>query len=164
MWGSGPDDVYVVGEAGTIWHRTGGAWTLASSPPIAHGTLLTVHGCSASDVYAVGSRDVLHFDGKAWAAEPVQLVNDVNGVSCGSGGAEVVIVGLGGLKQRREQGAWQDDFGTKPYSDLHGSWVDPSGALWAVGGNYTSGPQPGVTRDGVIAHYGTAQVPTVISP
>ncbi len=166
VWGTGPDDVFVVGEAGTIWHRTGGAWTLMSEPPVAHGTLLTVHGCAPNDVYAVGSRDVLHYDGAAWKPEPVTLLNDVNGVSCGArnGAGEVLIVGSGGLRQRREEAAWQDDFGAPPYKDLHGAWVDPKGGLWAVGGDFVAQPQPNVTRDGVIAHYGDTDVPTTITP
>lgn len=165
VWGTGADDVFVVGEAGTIWHRTGGAWTLMSDPPVAHGTLLTVHGCGPKDVYAVGSRDVLHYDGTTWRAEPVILLNDVNGVSCGTrnGKSEVVIVGFGGLKQRREDGVWVDDFGTKPYADLHGAWVDPSGNLWGVGGDFVAQPQPNVTRNGVLAHYGDTDVPTTIA-
>ncbi len=166
VWGTGADDVWIVGEAGTIWHRTGGAWTLASDPPVAHGTLLTVHGCGAKDVYAVGGRDVLHYDGAAWKPEPVTLLNDVNGVSCGAraGAPEVLIVGSGGLRQRKEGATWQDDFGAPPYKDLHGAWVDPTGALWAAGGDFVARPQPNVQRAGVLAHFGDAPVPTSITP
>ena len=167
VWGSGPDDVFVVGEAGTIWHRKGGAWNLDSEPPVAHGTLLTVHGCGPKDVYAVGSRDVLHYDGTTWKPDTtVQLLNDVNGVACAGSGASAaaLIVGFGGLKQRRQAGAWQDDFGTKPFADLHGAWIDPSGGMWAAGGSFVAPAQPGVTRDGVIAHYGATSVPTTIAP
>jgi hypothetical protein len=162
VWGSGPDDVYVVGEAGTIWHRAGGAWTLESNPPVAHGTLLTVNGCGANDVYAVGSRDVLHLDGAKWTPDSVTLENDVNGVACGPGG--VLIVGFGGSKQRKVAGVWNDDFGTKPYADLHGAWVDPAGGMWAAGGSFIADPQPGVTRDGVLAYYGPPGVATTILP
>jgi hypothetical protein len=162
VWGASADDVYVVGEVGTIWHRSGGAWKLASDPPVAHGTLLTVHGCAADDVYAVGSRDVLHWGGTRWASEGVTLMNDVNGVSCAGGKA--VIVGFGGSKQRKIGGAWEDDFGTKPYADLHGAWIDPEGGMWAAGGSFIASPQPGVTRDGVLAHYGKTPVPMVIAP
>ncbi len=162
VWGTGPDNVYAVGEAGTIWHRTQGVWKLESDPPVAHGTLLTVHGCGPNDVYAVGSRDVLRWDGATWRSEPVQLLNDVNGVSCANSG-QVAIVGTGGLKQRRVEGTWYDDFGTKPYSDLHGAWIDQAGGIWAVGGSFVAAPQPGVTRDGVIAHYGRVPIPTTIA-
>jgi hypothetical protein len=154
VWGASADDVFVVGEASTIWRRSAGAWTLG--PQLAHGTLLTVHGCSANEVYAVGGRDVLKFDGSAWSAMNVTLTNDVNGVSCGPSGS-VVIVGFGGLKQRLVSGAWQDDFGIAPNVDLHGAWSDGS-AYWAVGGDFISNPTPGVRRNGTIARYGAGTV------
>jgi hypothetical protein len=163
VWGSGAGDVYVVGEAGTIWHRIGTTWTLESNPPIAHGTLLSVFGCSANEVYAVGGRDVLKSDGKAWSKVDVALLNDVNGVSCGKTG-DVVIVGLGGMKQRLVGGAWIDDFGSQPYADLHGAWVDPTGAMWGVGGNYLGQPAPGVSRKGVIGRCGLGDVSRVVAP
>jgi hypothetical protein len=163
IWGSASSDLFVVGEAGTIWHRIGTTWMLESNPPLAHGTLLSVFGCSPTDVYAVGGRDVLHSDGKAWTRVDVALMNDVNGVSCGAPG-EVVIVGLGGLKQRRIGGAWVDDFGSQPYTDLHGAWVDPVGAMWGVGGNYLGAPMPGVSRKGAVGRCGPGEVSRTVVP
>ncbi len=163
VWGSSANNLYVVGEAGTIWHRTGTTWALESDPPLAHGTLVSVFGCSAGEVYAVGGRDVLRSNGKAWSRVGVTLLNDVNGVSCGAPG-EVVIVGFGGLKQRLVGGIWKDDFGTVPYSDLHGAWVDPSGGLWGVGGNFIGMPAPGASRGGVIARYGKGTISRVLMP
>jgi hypothetical protein len=130
---------------------------------VAHGTLLTVFGCSRTEIYAVGNRDVLRSDGKTWSSAGVTLLNDVNGVSCGSLG-EVVIVGSGGMKQRLTGGAWQDDFGSVPYTDLHGAWADASGSYWAAGGDFLASPQPGVSREGVVAHYGTASIPGTLLP
>lgn len=161
VWGTGSDNLYIVGEAGTVWHRVGATWTQETAP--AHGTLLTVFGCSASEVYAVGGRDVLLSNGAAWSAVNVTLVNDVSGVSCAAPG-QVVIVGSGGAKQRLVMGAWQDDFGTVPYTDLHGAWADASGGYWAVGGNFVAGAQPGVSRQGVIAYYGAGTVPGKVAP
>lgn len=163
VWGTSADNVYVVGEAGTIWHRTGTTWNAETNP--AHGTLLTIHGCSATEVYAVGGRDVLRSDGKTWTAMTPTLTNDVNGVACRSPG-ELVVVGGGGSKQRYTSGAWQDDFGTVPYSDLHGAWADASGdgAYWGVGGEFISNPQPNVSRQGVIARWGKGVVPSKLTP
>jgi hypothetical protein len=162
VWGSSADDVYVVGEAGTVWHLSGGAWK-SENPKAAHGTLLTVNGCGKGDVYAVGNRDVLHSDGTSWTTVPLTLFNDVNGVSCGSPGA-VVLVGSGGSKQRLVAGAWQDDFGTLPFSDLHGAWADGTGTYWAVGGNFVAPSAPNVSRQGVLARYGSGSVPTQLLP
>ena len=157
VWGASPDDVYVVGEAGTIWHRSAGQWTLESSTPIAQGTLLTVNGCGPDEVYAVGGRDVLRSDGTKWTRLEVSdsLENDVNGVSCGAPG-RVVVVGGGGLKERLSAGQWLDDFMQDPHTDLHGAWADPAGGYWAAGGDFVSGPVDGGRRAGVLAYFGAA--------
>lgn len=160
IWGAGPNDIYAVGEAATVWHRKGSSWSIESTP--AKSNLLTVHGCSATDVYAVGGQDVVHSDGKTWEKVAIDIHNVVNGVACGPGG-EVLIVGGGGLKQRLVAGAWVDDFKSEPYGDLHGAWVDASGASWAAGGDFASLPAAGVARKAVIGRYGIGVVP-VITP
>jgi hypothetical protein len=162
IWGTGSDNLYVVGEAGTIWHKVGADWRLESDPPIARGTLLTVAGCGPNEVYAVGGRDVLRSDGEHWTRLDVALTNDVNGVACGAPG-DVVIVGFGGSKQRLVNGVWQDDFGTTPYSDLHGAWADGRGAFWAAGGDFVTAASPGRRRDGVVARYGSGTIPNVVT-
>jgi hypothetical protein len=164
IWGTGSDNVYVVGEYGTIWHRTGTTWALeANSPPLATGNLTTVNGCSASEVYAVGGQDVLVSDGTSWTRANVSLENGVNGVSCASPG-NVVVVGFGGLKQRLSGGVWTTDFSSDPHQDLHGAWADPSGAYWAAGGDFVSDPVAGAGRAGVVGYYGTASVGTALVP
>lgn len=160
IWGASPDDLYAVGEAGTVWHRKGGAWTLESEPPVATSTLLTVFGCSASDVYAVGGNSVIHSDGAAWSKASVTLSNAVNGVTCGAPG-EVLIVGFGGLKQRLVGGAWVDEFDKEPYGDLHGSWADGQGAFWAAGGDFISKPAANKARKALIGRYGKGTVGAV---
>jgi hypothetical protein len=158
VWGTASDNLYVVGELGTLWHRTGTTWALeASSPPLARGNLTTVSGCSASEVYAVGGQDVLVWDGTSWQQSSVsaRLSNTVNGVSCGSPGA-VILVGSAGVKDRLVQGQWQDDFPLEPHNDFHGAWADAAGGYWAAGGDFTSLPQAGVSRQGTLAYYGSA--------
>lgn len=156
VWGSSADNVYAVGEAGTVWHRKGGTWSLETTPATSH--LLTVFGCSATDVYAVGGQDVLHSDGAAWTKVDVKLGNSVNGVACNKAG-DVLIVGSGGLKQRFTGGHWINDFTQEPYGDLHGAFADASGAFWTAGGDFVSKPSAGVARKGIIGRYGTGIVP-----
>lgn len=162
VWGTSSEDLYVVGEYGVIWHRKGSTWSLESDPPLAKGTLFTVHGCSPSEVYAVGGQDVLRSDGTGFAKLDVTLGGGVNGVSCGAPG-EAAIVGTNGLKQRLTGGAWIDDLVDEPYSDLHAVWADGEGAYWAVGGEFISKPSPGKPRKGVIARYGAGEVATSIA-
>jgi hypothetical protein len=159
VWGAAPDDLYVVGGVGTVWHRTGGAWTLESQTALTVGSLFAVTGSSAREVYAVGGRDILlRGDAGTWAKLPLTLANDVGGVGCAAPGG-VVIVGSGGLKERLVAGRWIDDTLAQPRSELHGAWADPSGGFWAAGGDYVTSPRDGGTRYGVLAYYGT-QVPT----
>jgi hypothetical protein len=155
VWGASSDDLYVVGEGGTIWHKKGNAWAREASP--ATSRLLTVFGCSATDVWAVGGDDVLRSDGQTWRRVDVTLTNLVNGVTCGPGG-EVLIVGSGGLKQRYVDGAWIDEFTSEPYGDLHGAWSDGHGAFWTAGGDFASGAQPNVARKAVLGRFGAGQV------
>jgi hypothetical protein len=163
VWGASADDVYVVGEAGTIWRRQGGAWTLEASPSAA--TLTTISGCSANEVYAVGGRDVLQSDGSTWKKLDVSsaLTNNVNGIACSSPG-NVLLVGSGGLKQRLAKGLWTDDSTLEPYSELHSAWADSTGAYWTAGGDYLSDPSPGASRQGVVAYYGTSIPPSTMEP
>ena len=156
VWGTSSTDVYVVGEAATIWHLKGATWTQETNP--AKSNLLTVHGCSATDVYAVGGQDVLHSDGTTWSKVDVTLGNSVNGVACGAAG-EVLLVGFGGLKQRLVDGKWIDEFTSMPYGDLHGAWADGHGAFWAAGGDFVSKASSGAARKAIIGRYGPGEVP-----
>ncbi len=164
VWGSSPSDIYVVGEAGVIWHKTAGAWK-REGESIATGRLTTVAGCGPNEIYAVGGRDLLVSDGTAWKRaeiDPMLLLNDVNGVSCHAGRA--VVVGGGSLKLRREGGAWVSDFGSEPYTDLHGAWADPSGAFWGAGGQFAATPKAGAKRGGVVARFAADAIPGTLAP
>ena len=69
IWGSGPGDVWAVGDHGTIRHFTAGAtrWSIVESPTTAK--LRGVWGTGPSDVWAVGEEGtLLHYDGTKWSA------------------------------------------------------------------------------------------------
>lgn len=167
VWGSSQDDLTIVGEAGIVWHRTSGTWK-REAEGVAKGRLTTVTGCSANERFAVGGRDLLMATGTEWKRSDAVLVNDVNGVACAPAGAparewgRAVIVGGGSLKLRLVGAAWESDFGSKPFSDLHGAWVDPTGAFWGVGGSFTATPRAGASREGVVARFGAGTVPSTI--
>jgi hypothetical protein len=161
IWGTSSDDLFVVGEAGIIWHKEGAEWVNQSDPPVANGTLTTVHGCSRDDVYAVGGRDVLHFDGTAWSKVELSLGNDVNGVYCAAPDS-VGITGMGGLKQRLVNGEWQNEFASDPHGDLHSIWADEEGSFWVAGGDFITGVKPNQPRNGIIARYGQEFIPDLL--
>jgi hypothetical protein len=159
VWGTSSENVYVVGEFGTIWHKKGADWILESNPPIAMGTLFTVNGSSATDVYAVGNFDVLHSNGTSWERQTIDLTGSVNGVVAPSSD-HAAIVGFGGLKQRFVDGAWVDDFLSEPHGDLHAVWSDGKGTYWAVGGNFVTPANAGAPREGIVARYGVGKAGT----
>ena len=149
VWGSGAGDVWLSGETGTLW-RWDGVGFVGHHQPTAAG-ILTVNGCAADDVYAVGGRHVWHWAGAAWA-ELTGLPSFAlaAGVACGAD--EVLVVGAQGLRLRRDRatGAWTDDSAAAPIAgDLHGAWAAPDGTLLAVGGDYLTAPGP--VRRGLVA-------------
>jgi cysteine-rich repeat protein len=65
VWGSGPEDVFAVGDAGTIVHYDGQDWKPMASRT--RGRLIGVWGSGPEDVFAVGSFGAfLHYDGVSW--------------------------------------------------------------------------------------------------
>lgn len=156
VWGSGSDDVWICGSGGTLLHHDGS--TLSAVPSPTTRDLFTVHGLGPADVWAVGgigSATVVHGGGAAWVEEPVDFAPDFNGVY--ARGADVVAVGrVGSVWQRASDATWTADArGRSTFQDLHATWLDPDGGLWAVGGQITSKP----LDRGVIVYGGGASVP-----
>ncbi|MFZ5477535.1 MAG: hypothetical protein ACOZNI_12235 [Myxococcota bacterium] len=141
VWGTGASDVWAVGTGGVIVHWDGAAWSNVTSPTPRN--LFTVHG-AGSEAWAVGgefSGTVVHWDGAAWTDEtPTDPMPQLNGVN--AAGEVPVAVGTQGAVWRREGGAWAaDPRGAATSEDLHATWVDPDGGIWAVGGHLASYPQ-----------------------
>ena len=95
------DNVFAVGDGGTILHRDSSAWTAQSSGTNLN--LLAVWAASASDVWAGGeappagtspSQTLLHFDGTAWSLVTAAgaPITDINAV-WGSSSTDVWFVG-----------------------------------------------------------------------
>ncbi len=152
VWGASADDVWLVGEAGTVWRFHDGVFVDHSAEITSAASLLTVHGCSADEVYAVGGAHVWRWDGATWG-EITGLPGfaGASGVACGE--REVLVVGLQGLKLRldRAGGTWLDEQFAEPWDvDFHGAWAAPGGALWAVGGDFLAPPSGGARR-GLVA-------------
>ncbi len=67
LWGSGPNDVYAVGEVGAIIHYDGSTWQPFSNLP-GEDTLLGVWGAGPNDIFAAGVNALWHYDGASWKA------------------------------------------------------------------------------------------------
>src|SRR5579859_732909 len=71
VFGFADNDVWTVGEHGTILHWDGSALTAQTAPT--SDTLFGIWGASGSDLWAVGGQPdlegvLLHWDGSAWSA------------------------------------------------------------------------------------------------
>src|SRR2546427_7409028 len=84
VWGSASTDVWAVGDAGTILHWDGSAW---SGFPSGTGNILySVWGSASTDVWAVGDAGtILHWDGSAWSTVSTGTTHVLRGV--GGGGS-----------------------------------------------------------------------------
>jgi len=110
VWGTGPQDVYVVGQPGVILHYDG-EWALTTVPDT---TLTAVWGASSDDVYACGHNGAIwHYDGAAWSRQNSGTGEDLFDIGRGPYG-EVHAVGRNGKILRRTGGAWTQD-GTRAY-------------------------------------------------
>jgi hypothetical protein len=112
VWGSGPDNVWVVGYGSSgfacnIQHWNGSAWSAVAGPSIPDETngrsarLEGVWGSGLNDVWAVGMDDfargiVLHWDGTTWSFTKVPIQGDkALDAVWGSGPDSVWAVGNG---------------------------------------------------------------------
>ncbi|WP_146650950.1 sialidase family protein [Labilithrix luteola] len=99
VWGSGKDDVWAVGEYGTIRHRSAGdpRWSVVPSPTDRH--LYAIWGSGPNDVWVVGDYGtILHYDGATWTRATTTLAlgvkPDLRSV-WGSAPDDVWVVGKG---------------------------------------------------------------------
>lgn len=98
VWAVSANDVFAVGDNGTIWHRTTSGWSAMSSGTTKH--LRGVWAASASDVWAVGVEGtILRYNGTAWSTvggapgePPIDAV-------WGSSATNVWLVGSGKVRQ-----------------------------------------------------------------
>jgi hypothetical protein len=92
-------------------------------------------------------------DGVAWTNEtPEPPPLGLAGVTLGAGGIGIAV-GFDGAVYLRESGVWGlEDPGLRVRENLHGSWIDDEGGLWAVGGQTLTAP----FTDGVMLRYGIA--------
>jgi hypothetical protein len=134
VWGSGADDVYVIGMS-SVAHWNGSVWE-GVEPDGMSGWWEGIWGSGANDVWLTdGSGQMAHFDGSAWAIQELDFVAEAS-VLWGNGPKNVWGVGTpGGIL--RYDGSWHEVGHQKigsPYlrvfHDVHGS---AAGDVWIVG-------------------------------
>jgi hypothetical protein len=152
VWGTGPEDVWVIGDRGSMAHYDG-SWTverLDGNP-----RLITLHGASAADRVVVGGAGrfvLLESDGGQWLPAEISGLPALNGVFVAPDGQAAVAGNQGAVAERRD-GEWTR-LDTPPVRvDWHATWVAPDGAIWVVGGDLFSE----AFNRGAILRFGAAE-------
>ena len=136
VWGSAPDDVWIVGSNGFIMRYDGNAWSQMDSGTSA--MLFTITGRASDDVWAVGGGAkavLLHYDGSGWRSQelPEFAPQILQGVWTAPG-QPVWVSGFFGFTAMLEDGVWEEpDSGV--IDPLHAVFRDGAGRVWAVGGD-----------------------------
>lgn len=133
IWGLSNDQLFAVGDGGSLTRRAGGAWHQDDSPTVE--SLWDVWGSSATDVFAVGDGGtIVHWDGTAWETM-------ASGLECtcvrlygvwGSGPADVWAVGEGGVIAHYDGVEWTVG-DTVPAEWLGGVWGSGPDDVFAAG-------------------------------
>jgi hypothetical protein len=165
VYGSAANDVSVCGTNGALLHWDGTAWSQQAVPEAGRGPLFTVHG-RAGQRFAVGgnvSGIVLESDSATapWRAVSVETAPRLSGVFVPESGS-ALAVGNGGALFQRRGGSWrQVARPPRTQLDFHAVWVDPTGAVWTVGGEL----QTSALARGVIYRFGEPIArTTVVTP
>ncbi len=151
-WGSAADNVYVVGEKGTVLHWDGSDWshTVLDGEP----RLVTLHGAASDDMVVVGgtSQALILERGASddWSDASPGPYSLLNGTYVSSDGT-AYAAGLIGTVFQREDGEWATLPLPPVIKDWHAVWVDPRGDAWVAGGRLLSAAQ---FDQGALLHYG----------
>lgn len=137
VWGSGAENVFVVGQSGLLLQYDGDAW---QQHDLGVGEdLIAVWGTGPDDVTVVGGRAsgvVGHYDGDEWRSELLIGTPGINGVWMGSEGLAHLAVAGGRIGVLEVAELDEPELLNQETSlDFHGIY-GTSGKLTAVGGNF----------------------------
>jgi hypothetical protein len=148
VWGSGPNDIYVVGDKGTILHSTdqGASWQSATSNTTSN--LWSVWGSGPGDVYACGDNGILRHttDGTTWTT-PATL-----GGACralwGSSATDLYAVGSGYRISHSTNGtSWNEMQPIGNADSFYGVWGTGPTDVFVVGNHKIVHAVDGMTWD-----------------
>jgi len=144
LWGSADDDMFAVGDNGTVIHWDGVAWTQMQAST---STLNAIAGSRADEIFAVGDGGTIsRYTGAAWAIESspgaTMPLLDIAAL----GPDEALAVGSEGVFHLGGTGTWSHDLTTMSFSAVAarsptdavvvGSNTSElyNGSTWSVGG------------------------------
>jgi hypothetical protein len=150
-WGTAADDVWVIGDRGTVLHFDGAAWSRQVFPDSPR--LVTLSGAGTDDMVVVGgtTQGVIYerADGPWGDASPAGVA-PLNGVFVASDGT-AAAVGMSSAVLVRESGTWRTLTNPPVLGDWHGAWIDERGSVYAAGGDFIN------LRDGALVRYGVSE-------
>ncbi len=153
-WGSSGDNVYAVGDYGTLLHFNGVAWSDLSDNIPWSGTARNIYGIwgtAADNVYCAADTGVLyHYDGTAWNRLTTDTTNKFREV-WGLSESDVYVVGDKATILHFD--GTDGDNMTAPAGTptLQGAWGTARDNMYFVGGTSKSDPQGSL--EAVIVHY-----------
>jgi hypothetical protein len=132
-----------------IAHFDGSMWSMVEMAATTN-HLMWVAGTDKNDVWAVGPRHILHWDGSQWTDIPSGVGQDINAIWPASA-TEVWAVGGGGhILHGNANGLKPVASGTTHI--LYSVWGTSSSDIWAGG------------EEGVLLHYGVAAPGSAVMP
>jgi hypothetical protein len=155
VYGTAKDDAWIVGSNGVALHWDG--TTLTQGDTGVGSSLFTVHEYDGHycAVGGLASGIIVELDGDTWTnVTPEPAPMGLAGVTLGPDDIGVSVGMFGTVYTRSKDGWVLEDLELPISQNLHGSWIDEQGGLWAVGGDTLSPP----LTDGVMLHRG-AMVP-----
>lgn len=154
IWGSGPNDVYVVGAKGNaclVLHSTGdGTWTeQTSGVSTVNGGLYTVWGSGSGDIYVGGFSDtLLHSTGDgSWSPQTIGNLGPFN--IWGSGPTDVYFAYAasgGNVYHSTGDGTWTPLMIGSASSTISAVWGTDSSNVYFTGGTGTGYRTPYVVH------------------
>ncbi len=148
--GTAEDDVYAVGDYGTILHNDGTGWSEVSSFP---GTrnYYGIWGSASDTVYIVGDRgEIYNYDGSAWSRLTSPNGNRFRDV-WGTAADDIYAVGDKGTIVHYDGSSWDNMTAPANTPTLQEVWGTAWDNIYAVGGSSKSDPDG--SYEAVIIHY-----------
>ena len=131
-WGEG-EDLYVVGDKGTILHLNGDKWVKEDS--LSSYNLGSIWGVSLVDVYAgAAGGTVLRRMGGAWSSQQVTMGSATLNALFGFSSKELWAGGTGGALVVHDAGGWNPEISNDAYErTVQGVWAFSPTDVWFIG-------------------------------